>query len=143
MGAGGGGSAAHPQPAQPFHCPSPPVAPSGVDLNLNLGIAQDYSILNPGAFLAYAQLEWHGGLWDYRTNQGTQYDDFGNLNFGATAAAMGAPYYAVQNAAGLYDNSGRSEGTPFLKWPYGDDVTGALQVRAGYDYVSHHCGCEH
>jgi hypothetical protein len=125
----------------PYTCPIPPVAPPGVDLNLNLEIAGDYSILNPGAFLAYAQLELRGGLWDYRTNQGQQYDDFGNFNFGATAAAMGAPYYAVQNAAGLYDKSGQSSGIPFLQWPYGDDQAGAQQIQAGYDYVKHHCPC--
>jgi hypothetical protein len=139
MGYGGGGSAGHPHPTQPYVCPTVPPAPPGVQLSLNLEIAHDYSIYNPGAFLAYAQLEWHSGLWDYRTNFGQQYDDFGNFNFGATAAAMGATYYETQNAAGIYDHSGKSEGIPFFKWPYGDDVDGAKQVQAGYDYVKHHC----
>jgi type VI secretion system secreted protein VgrG len=81
-------------------CPKVPPAPPGVDINLNLEIAQDYSWLNPFADLAFLKIAGSGGVWDYRTNQGQQYDAFGNFNYGATAAPMGFPYYIAQNAAG-------------------------------------------
>jgi hypothetical protein len=81
------------------------------------------------------------GPWDYRTNQGQQYDDFGNFNFGAIAAEMGLPYYLTQNLAGYYQGEGPGSGVLFLSWPYGDDEAGALQIQAGYDYVADQCGC--
>ena len=127
-------------------CPTPPPAPPGVDINTNLAIAQDYSWLNPGSDLAFLSITGHAGVWDYRTNLGQQFDDFGNFNFGATAAAMGFPYYVAQNAAGLYQGDpSTGSGTPFLTWPFGDDLPGALQIQAGYAYVrarsAGKCGC--
>jgi type VI secretion system secreted protein VgrG len=123
-------------------CPTVPAAPLGVDLNLNLEVAQDYSWLNPGADLAFLQLAGPGGLWDYKQQGFVQYDAFGNFNYGATAAAMGFPYYIVQNVAGLtQSNRSTGSGIPFIQWPYGDDIAGAQQVQAGYAYVKNKCGC--
>ena len=91
--------------------------------------------MNPGADLAFFMLTRTGGLWDYKQQDPTLYDDFGNFNCGATAAAMGFPYYIVQNVAGLYQgNKSTGSGIPFLQWPYGDDIRGAQQIQAGYDY---------
>lgn len=117
-----------------------------MDINLNLSIAQDYSWLNPGADLAFLKIAGHGGVWDYRTTQGQQYDDFGNFNYGATAAAMGFPYDVVQNVAGYAQgDSSTGSGTPLWKWPYGDDLPGEVQIQAGYDYEQARetgtCGC--
>jgi hypothetical protein len=81
------------------------------------------------------------GDWDYRTNQGQQYDDFGNFKYGAIAATMGLPYYITQNLAGLYQGSPPGSGSLFNEWPYGDDAEGALQIQAGYDYATDQCGC--
>ena len=123
-------------------CPTPPLAPPGFSVDLNIEIAQDYTFLNPFADYALYKLAKTGGLWDYKQLNPQLYDDYGNFNYGATAAAMGFPYYVVQNVAGLYNGPGSPhDGTYFLKWPYGDDVRGAQQVQAGWDYVNNHCGC--
>lgn len=125
-------------------CPTPPLAPPGVSVDRNIDTAKDYSWLNPGADVAFYQLVQNNGLWDYK-RQGSQYEDFGNFNFGATAAAMGFPYYLSQNGAGIYQQlkgyAPAGRGTPILSWPYGDDPKDALQIKAGYDYVKNHCGC--
>ncbi len=84
------------------------------------------------------------GAWDYRTNLGQKYDDFGNFNFGAISAEMGLPYYVTQNLAGYYQGNGPGNGVLLLSWPYGEDTAGALQIQAGYNYVANHsgqCGC--
>jgi RHS repeat-associated protein len=49
--------------------PKVPPAPPGVDINLNLEIAQDYSWLNPFADFAFLKIAGSGGVWDYRTNR--------------------------------------------------------------------------
>jgi hypothetical protein len=83
---------------------------------------------------------WRGGDWDYNHTRGSQYDDFGNYNFGAVSAQMGVPYYVAQNLAGLI-NGQPGSGSLINAWPYGDDIRGALQVQAGYNYVAGQCGC--
>ena len=127
-------------------CPTPPQGPAGANINNNINIAKDYSWLNPGADLAFIQLVQNYGMWDYkRQGQGVQYEDFGNFNFGATAAAMGFPYYVAQNGAGIYQQlkgaADAGQGDPIMNWPYGDDPTDAKQIQAGYDYVRNNCGC--
>jgi hypothetical protein len=125
-------------------CPTPPLAPPGVNVNDNINIAQDYSWLNPGSDIAFYQNVRNYGPWDYK-RKGSQYEDFGNFNFGATAAAMGWPYYIGQNGAGIYQQlagaAAAGQGTPFLSWPYGDDPADAKQIQAGYNYYNNHCGC--
>lgn len=117
--------------------PTPPPAPPGVNVNDNIAIAKDYSWLNPGALVAFYQNVQNYGIWDYK-RQGHQYENFGNFNYGATAAAMGIPYYLAQNAAGIYQQlkgaAAAGRGTPVVGWPYGDDLKDAMQIKAGYDY---------
>jgi RHS repeat-associated protein len=125
----------------PRHCVTPPHAPPGANIDSNISVFNDTSIFNIGADLAAANLMRRRGDWDYRTNQGQQYDDFGNFNYGAIAATMGLPYYVTQNLAGLYQGNSPGSGTPLNIWPYGDDVAGALQIQAGYDYATGQCGC--
>ncbi|MGA2191709.1 MAG: polymorphic toxin type 44 domain-containing protein [Steroidobacteraceae bacterium] len=89
--------------------------------------------------MAFYELTKTGGWWDYK-QQGLQYDAFGNFNYGATAAALGLPYYVVQNAAGLYQGDpSTGRGIPLLLWPYGDDPAGANQILAGYAYAINGC----
>jgi RHS repeat-associated protein len=126
-------------------CPTPPMAPSGVNVNDNINIAKDYSWLNPGALFAFYENVRNNGVWDYkRQGQGSQYEDFGNFNFGVTANAMGIPYYIAQNGAGIYQQTRGAavagQGTPVINWPYGDDPADAKQIQAGYDYFK--CGCK-
>lgn len=118
-------------------------------VNNNINIAKDIPAnnaiwintgwLNSSALNQLNKLAGHGGVWDYNTTRGPQFDAFGNFNFGAVAAAMGIPYYVAQNAAGWIDGSGQSAGILFLKWPYGDDTYGANLIRQGYSYVLISC----
>ncbi len=96
-----------------------------------------------------------GGAWDYK-RQGT-YEEFGNFDFGATAAALGVPYYIGQNGAGLVNITSNvrtfaerilrklngdtkplpdwwAHGVPLLQWPFGDDYTDALNINKGYAF---------
>jgi hypothetical protein len=130
-----------PPPPKPKHCVTPPVGPPGANLNNNLDLFNDYSYWNVPMDNLAKNLMRRGGPWDYRTNQGQQYDDFGNFNFGAIAAQMGLSYYVTQNLAGYYQGGPPGQGTLLLEWPYGDDPAGALQIQAGYDYVADQCGC--
>src|SRR5581483_7553668 len=97
-----------------------------------------------------------GGDWDYK-RRGSQYENFGNFNYGATAAALQIPYYATQNAAGIV-NIGSNvltmverlfrkfggdetplpkwwiEGIPLVRWPFGDASKDAQQINAGWAF---------
>ena len=130
-----------PQPPTPRHCVTPPAGPPGANLNNNLDLFKGATIWNIPMDNLAMNLMKRGGPWDYRTNQGQQYDAFGNFNYGAIAAQMGLPYYVAQNLAGYYQGEGPGNGTLLLSWPYGDDLAGALQIQAGYDYVADNCGC--
>jgi len=131
------------------NCPQVPTAPPGASVNNNINIAKDIPAnntlwistgwLNSAALSELNKLAGHGGVWDYNTTRGPQYDAFGNFNFGAVAAAMGIPYYVAQNAAGWIDESGKSQGILFLKWPFGDDSYGANLIEQGYEYVLNGC----
>jgi hypothetical protein len=96
------------------------------------------------------------GDWDYK-RLGEQYQEFGNFNFGATAAELAIPYYIAQVGAGAV-NIGSNiitmaemifrkfrdqdvmlpdwwvNGIALLKWPYGDDVRDARSIQAGYAF---------
>lgn len=130
-----------PPPPKSKHCVTPPVGPPGANLNNNLDLFKDYSFWNVPMDNLAKNLMRRGGPWDYRTNQGQQYDAFGNFNYGAIAAQMGLPYYVAQNLAGYYQGEPTGQGTLLFVWPYGDDLAGALQIQAGYDYVADQCGC--
>ena len=135
LGAGGGGSATHPLPC---NCPKPPLAPPGVSCAANVSEARRHS-LNP--FWFYNQVHKYGP-WDYK-EMSRQYEDFGNFNFGVTAAAFGFPYYIAQSEAGraqAHDGApAAGQGIPYWHWPYGDDPKDAKQIQAGYRYFI--CGC--
>jgi RHS repeat-associated protein len=131
-------------------CPQPPPAPPGasVDANIDLTLemAEGYSMFNPGTAIAYVNLVRTNGQWDYKNAAGYQYDPYGNFNFGATSAALGVPYYLVQNGAGFVQGDpSTGSGALFFQWPYGDDAPGALQIQAGYNYYlarsAGKCGC--
>ena len=82
------------------------------------------------------------GPWDYK-RCGSQYEDFGNFNFGAVTAAMGVPGYIAQNGAGIYQQSrgaaAAGTGTPLLVWLYGDDPKDAAEIERGRQHAR--CGC--
>lgn len=125
-------------------CPTPPPAPPGVSVNSNINLVKNSSWLNPAALSAlYTNVSSYGD-WDYkRQGVGSQYEAFGNFNYGAVTAAMGMPYYIAQNGAGVYQQwkgaAGAGTGTPLVRWPYGDDARDAKQIQAGQAYAK--CGC--
>ncbi|MHB9112969.1 MAG: RHS repeat-associated core domain-containing protein, partial [Thermoleophilia bacterium] len=136
---GGGGNHA---PA-PCKCPIPPVGPPGACVKDNIDIAKDYPAWNPGAMAGLYENVKNHGPWDYK-RKGSQYEDFGNFNFGAVTAAMGVSAYGAQNAAGIYQQwngaAAAGSGIPFLRWPYGDDASDAVQIERGRQYFK--CGCK-
>jgi RHS repeat-associated protein len=136
MGFGGGGRATHPLPC---NCPKPPLAPPGASCPANIDETKKHS-LNPFWFVDQVK---NYSPWDYK-RLGRQYEDFGNFNFGVNAAAFGFPYYVGQNGAGIYQQvagaASAGEGTPLLRWPYGDARSDAAQIQAGYRYFI--CGCQ-
>jgi RHS repeat-associated protein len=97
-----------------------------------------------------------GGDWDYK-RWGDEYQEFGNFNFGATAAELLIPYYIAQSGAGgvnigsnvitmaemIFRKFGGEkvelpqwwiDGVPLLKWPYGDHEQDARHIQAGYAF---------
>jgi hypothetical protein len=67
-------------------------------VDINIEIAKDHSWLNPGSDAAMIEIVKDYGVWDYK-RRGDEYEEFGNFNFGAIAAAMGMPYYGRTKTA--------------------------------------------
>ena len=126
----------------PCKCPTPPKGPPGACVADNIEIAKDYPAWNPGSMFGLYENVKNYGPWDYK-RRGSQYEDFGNFNFGAVTAAMGVPGYIAQNGAGIYQQSrgaaAAGTGTPLLAWPYGDDPKDAAEIERGRQYAR--CGC--
>jgi RHS repeat-associated protein len=102
----------------PFGLKPPANIPPGVDVEQNVKEAQDMS---PVEFYDAVK---SGGKWDYK-QQGSQYEDFGNYNFGMTGSAVGFSEGMLKRGAGAYQiYSGTSSpqwGWPWGSPPYGDD----------------------
>jgi hypothetical protein len=90
----------------PRGCTTPPPFPSDTSLDQNISSFSGSTIWNLDADIDAKNFLRRGGIWDYRTNRGQQYDNAGNYNFGAIAATMKLPYYMTQNLAGLYQGEG-------------------------------------
>lgn len=77
----------------------------------------------------------NGGPWDYKQN-GKQYQDGGNFNYGFVAACAGVPLDTALRAAGAAQcRAGTSNPTFGLPWgepPYGDDPRDQERIAAGY-----------
>ncbi len=78
------------------------------------------------------------GKYSYK-QQGAQYENFGNFNYGMTAAAAGIPEQVALRAAGwAQERAGTSRdewGNPTdLGGSYGDDPADQQQIRDGYAY---------
>jgi hypothetical protein len=98
-----------------------------------------------------AQRIWHpknqkakawppAGPWDYK-QWNLQWDDFGNFNYGATGIAFGFSGRRLQREAGRVQNP-REQGNPGSllnpfggTFPYGDDLSGQIQVMNGIEYA--------
>lgn len=114
-----------------------PVKPAAVSMHQNIEDAQAHKFPQDlGWFKRQVQ---NKGPWDYK-RQGRQYEDFGNFNYGMTAAAMGIPENLALRAAGWAqqqaETSKPSWGHPTRLdgGPYGDDPDDQRQIKVGYDH---------
>ena len=73
------------------------------------------------------------------------YEDFGNFNYGATAAALGVPENVALRMAGFAGQRAQrhsrwdSARTALGPAPFGDDITDQIQIKLGYDYYNNGC----
>lgn len=113
--------------------------PPGVDINKNIEEAKRH--LDPRWF--YDQVK-NKGPWDYK-QQGRQYQDFGNFNYGATGKAFGFSENTLLREAGrAQQKAGTSKpewGNPGSRWnpfggsgTYGDDPADAVLIQQGVQY---------
>jgi hypothetical protein len=144
------------------NCPKVPLAPKGANIKKNIAEAKKHAKDN-----IFKKLKWfydqvkNGGPWDYKwagdTSQGnSEYQEFGNFNYGATGKAAGIPDALVAWAAGAAQVAGGTSKpewfapyginnnpgtTPMLTFPYGDDPNDQLDVYDGMAYAEEDCGC--
>ena len=73
------------------------------------------------------------------------YEDFGNFNYGATAAALGIPESVALRAAGYAGQKARGHSTldsiktALGRAPFGDDPADQIQIGLGFDYYLKGC----
>lgn len=135
-----------PQTKKP-DCPDAPIAPPGVSVDQNIKSAQskrnEFGLINQASNLMNSMPWFYNqvrsrGPWDYKRS-GSQYENFGNFNYGATGAAMGIPESALLRGAGWASTHADSSRSAFWgNWwgsaPYGDDPADQAQIKAGIDY---------
>lgn len=126
-----------PRPKPPCKCPPVPPVPSGVSVCKNMDDAADH--WDPRWFKDQVK---NKGPWDYK-QQGRQYGDFGNFNYGATGSAFGFPDQVLLRMAGwAQQQAGTSKaewGGPWGRAPYGDDPDDQEMIRRGIEYAQ--CKC--
>jgi RHS repeat-associated protein len=135
-------------------CPPVPDHPANADIRANIAEAGTHgpaSVFNPvKEVVDLKNMNWfynqvrNKGPWDYK-QQGRQYQDFGNFNFGATGLATG-----LFGETMLLQEAGRAQvkaGTSKPEWgyppslrhprgqpPYGDDPADQQQIKNGFAY---------
>jgi len=126
-------------------CPAVPTSPAGVSLASNIHLAEQ----SVSKVWAYPRLKWfynqvkNKGPWDYK-QQGRQYADFGNFNYGMTGAAALIESPVLLRAAGWAQVKA---GTSIPQWghwydlngPFGDDPADQLQIQKGITYYNTGC----
>jgi len=145
-------SVAKPRPVDRPGCPAVPPHPAGADVDANIGTAQFSNAinwLNPATHdvavnLWFTHLEAPGQAWDYKSQGGMQYDDFGNFNYGAAGAAAGFPLSELQTVAGglsaVLGTGNQQTYGPFYKSPYyAHAPIKSSQISAGYAYFKNGC----
>jgi RHS repeat-associated protein len=134
------------------NCPAVPDHPAFANVNNNIRAVLNAKILG----VIPPLVDWYKnvntrGPWDYKQirplndfgqpDKKSPYEDFGNFNYGATAAAMGIPLNIALRGAGW------KQPNPDPSWkhwyslqaPYGDDPRDQEQIRAGYQYYKSRC----
>jgi hypothetical protein len=85
-----------------------PKGPSGANVDTNIGQAKKMSL-----FEFRGQVK-NRGSWDYK-QQGSQYEEFGNYNYGATGRAAGFPSSILLQEAGIAQTAAGTT-DPFGRW---------------------------
>jgi RHS repeat-associated protein len=118
-------------------CPTVPTAPACANIDKNIADARQH--FDPNWF--YDQVRNHGP-WDYK-QQGSQYQDFGNFNYGATGSAFGFLDQILLRMAGYAQ---QQAGTSLPVWngplggpPYGDDPADQVLIQQGIQYFKCRC----
>tara|TARA_R110002124_G_scaffold243235_1_gene408339 strand:+ start:48601 stop:52800 length:4200 start_codon:yes stop_codon:yes gene_type:complete len=120
-------------------CETPPGGPGSRELNANIrqaasvgaAVAASHPAVRPIAEAAsrgwFANQVHTRGAWDYKQKY-PQGQDFGNFNYGATAAALGYSWIETREAANAYSliSNGTLEGE-------------MAHIRAGYQYTEAGC----
>lgn len=132
-----------------YEADSPSSVPSNVNVDNNIRDAIAARVnggMSPWWF--YDQVK-NGGPWDYK-QQGAQYQDFGNFNYGATGAAFGFSEDTLARMAGWAQvrastsrpDWGVASGLPGAvfglggKSPFGDDPVDNYWIKQGIRYFN-------
>ena len=117
-----------------------PLAPPGVSLEENGRMARSNFL----DFLWLISQVYTGQPWDYKNTIAPQYANFGNFNFGYTAAVIGLPLDIALRGAGAYQEFFQTQnylpefGHFYLTPPYGDDPMDEDYIVRGWHYFYVH-----
>ncbi|CAN5330227.1 hypothetical protein BH11CYA1_BH11CYA1_44230 [soil metagenome] len=137
-------------PPDPESSPVIQEVPASVDLDANIKEAEShqYKFLAINSYVTQElnKYVWFynkvkpGADWDYKV-KGMQYEDFGNFNYGVTAAAAGIRLEVALREAGRAQTVKKKEwGEPGNYYDragtgsYGDDPRDQLKIREGYEH---------
>ncbi len=120
--------------------------PEGIDIKKNIQLMRRYLPICKDLFLILVR---PNGRWDYKT-RGSQYEDFGNFNYGATGRACGFSEGVLLRAAGtvqIFFSKSRVEwGSPLdthtsngKQSSYGDDPRDQEMIRKGIKFYEALC----
>ncbi len=140
-------------PGEPEPCPPVPVAPANASIAHNIQDALTVAAainansndspsvgratnLGQKLFWLYQQVRNKGPL-DYK-QQGSQYENFGNFDFGAVGAALGIDLDTLLRGAGFAQQRAGTSKPGWGSWhgnaPFGDDPADQAQIVAGFAY---------
>ncbi len=118
-----------------------PKAPVGVSVDANMKLIRSKfgKIVGPGDYYQFYQMVRNKGVWDYK-QRGSQFESFGNFNYGAVGTAAGIPAGILLNAAGCAQELA---GTSTSNWgscimgipPYSDDPNDQKYIKLGIQYA--------
>ena len=112
----------------PFGLAPPKDIPPEVNIAENIRLAQNMSAID------FYNTVKPGGAWDYK-QLGSQYEEFGNYNYGVTGRAAGFSENTLLRMAGWAHRREKTNseyrGHPLGKSPYGDDPKDQKWIKEG------------
>jgi hypothetical protein len=121
-----------------------PLAPEGVSLLVNMGLARQKkwsaSIADEvSLWLWFYNRVRNGGPWDYK-QKGKQFEKSGSFHYGAVGAAAGFSEFVLHRAAGAAQFRAQTTkaNTTLIDWffySYGDDETDQEMIAQGIKYA--------